>query len=84
MSKLQKKPSALKRGYPALQNMNFKKFFLLLWVIFALLDPDPLTRLNPDPIRIQIQIRNPDKKIQNYHRGDSYDEGFRKDFKISK
>ncbi len=22
-------------------NMNFNKFFLLLWVIFALLDPDP-------------------------------------------
>ncbi len=39
--------------------MNFKKKFLL-WVIFALLDPnpDPLTRLNPDPIR--IRIRNPD------------------------
>jgi hypothetical protein len=31
--------------------MNFYNFFLLLWVIFALLDPDPdpLTRLNPDP-----------------------------------
>jgi hypothetical protein len=41
MSKLQKKPSALKRGHPALQNMNFYKFFLLLWVIFGLLDPDP-------------------------------------------
>jgi hypothetical protein len=40
MSKLQKKPSALKRGHPTLQNMNFYKFFLLLWVIFALLDPD--------------------------------------------
>ena len=27
-----------------------------MWVIFALLDPDPdpLTRLNPDPIRIRI------------------------------
>ncbi len=25
--------------------------------IFALLDPDPLTRLNPDPIRIRIRIR---------------------------
>jgi hypothetical protein len=49
MSKLQKKPSALKRGHPTLQNMNFYKFFLLLWVIFALLDPDPLTPLNPDP-----------------------------------
>ncbi len=34
-------------------------FFLLLWVIFALLDPDPdpLTRLNSDPIG--IRIRNP-------------------------
>jgi hypothetical protein len=31
------------------------KIFLLLWVIFALLDPYRLTRLNPDPIR----IRNP-------------------------
>jgi hypothetical protein len=41
MSKLQKKPSAFKRGHPTLQNMNFDKFFLLLWVIFALLDPDP-------------------------------------------
>jgi hypothetical protein len=42
MSKLQKKSSALKRGHPTLQNRNFYKiFFLLLWVIFALLDPDP-------------------------------------------
>jgi len=63
-SKLLTKPSALQRGHPTLQNMNFeKKKILLLWVIFALLDPDPdpLTRLNPDPIRIQIRfrIRNP-------------------------
>ncbi len=28
----------LKREHPALQNM---KFFAFLWVIFALLDPDP-------------------------------------------
>ncbi len=57
MSKLQKKPSALKRGHPTLQNMNFYKFFLLLWVIFALLDPDsesgstdPIeSGSNPDP-----------------------------------
>ena len=47
--KLQKKTSALKREHPALQNMKFYNFFLLLWVIFALLDPDPLTWLNPDP-----------------------------------
>jgi hypothetical protein len=38
----QKKPSALKREHPALQNMKFLNFFLLLWVIFALMDPDPL------------------------------------------
>ncbi len=39
--------------------MNFLHFFLLLCVIFALLDPDPdpLTPLNPDPIG--IRIRNP-------------------------
>jgi hypothetical protein len=35
--------------------MKLFNFILLLWFIFALLDPDPLTRLNPDPIR----IRNP-------------------------
>ncbi len=40
MSKLQKKPSAPKRGHPTLQNMNFYQFFSTLWVIFALLDPD--------------------------------------------
>jgi hypothetical protein len=36
-----------------------------LWVIFALLDldTDPLTRLNPDPIQIQIRIRNPGIKV---------------------
>ncbi len=40
-SKLQKKPSALKRKHPALQNMKFLNFFLLSWVIFVLLDPYP-------------------------------------------
>ncbi len=38
---LQKKPLALKREHLALQNMKFLKIFILLWVIFALLDPDP-------------------------------------------
>jgi hypothetical protein len=45
--------------------MKFCNFFLLLWVIFALLDPDSdsesgsgsTARLNPDPIG--IRIRNP-------------------------
>ena len=32
---LQKKPSALKREHPAVQNMKFLIFFLFLWVIFA-------------------------------------------------
>jgi hypothetical protein len=40
MSKLKKKPSALKREHPALQTMEFLNC-LLFWVIFALLDPDP-------------------------------------------
>jgi hypothetical protein len=42
MSKLQEKPSAFKREHSALQNMKILNFFLFLWVIFALLDPDPL------------------------------------------
>ncbi len=41
MSKVQKKPAALKREHLELQNMKFLNFFLLLWVILALLDPDP-------------------------------------------
>jgi hypothetical protein len=49
-SKLQKKPSALKREHPALQNMKFLNFLLLLWVIFALLDPDPNFDLDPYPV----------------------------------
>ncbi len=40
MSTVQEKPSALKREYPARQK-RIINFFLLLWVIFALLDPDP-------------------------------------------
>jgi hypothetical protein len=39
-SKLQKKPLALKREHPALQNMKLLNFFLFLWVIFVLMDPD--------------------------------------------
>ncbi len=64
---LQKKPSALKRGYPTLQNMNFFNFFyfcgsfLPSWIRIRIPNPDPgtLTRLNPDPIGIRIRIRNP-------------------------
>ncbi len=53
MSMLQQKPLdfALKKEHPAFQKMKFINFFLCLWVIFALLDPDPDpgTSLNPDP-----------------------------------
>jgi len=48
MSRLQKKPAAHKKR-PS--NTSKHKFFLLLWVIFALLDPDPdpMARLKTDP-----------------------------------
>jgi hypothetical protein len=52
MSKVQEKPSALKREHPALQKMKFNiKFFLFLWVIYAFLDPDPDPGIpfNPNP-----------------------------------
>jgi hypothetical protein len=39
--KLQEKPSALTREHSVLKNMKILDFFLFLWVIFALLDPDP-------------------------------------------
>ncbi len=54
MSKLQERPSPLKREHPALQNVKFIILFLCLWVICALLDPDPGTPLNTDPIQIRI------------------------------
>jgi hypothetical protein len=49
--KLQEKPSAIKREHPVLKNMKILDFFLFLWVIFALLDPDPdpATPINADP-----------------------------------
>ncbi len=40
MSKLLGKPLALKREHQALQKMKYINFFLCMWVIFALLDPD--------------------------------------------
>jgi hypothetical protein len=35
--------------HPVLKNMKILDFFLFLWVIFALLDPDPETQINADP-----------------------------------
>ncbi len=51
------RPSYRRSLQPSKENIQhfetwkFWTFFLFLWVIFALLDPDPnpLTRLNPDP-----------------------------------
>jgi hypothetical protein len=52
MPKLQEKTSALEREHPVpvLKNMKILDFFLFLWVIFALLDPDPdpATQINAD------------------------------------
>ncbi len=51
--------SPLKRT-SSTQKIKFFNFFLCLWVIFALLDPDtdPGTPLNPDPFRIRIRIHS--------------------------
>jgi hypothetical protein len=51
MPKRHEKPSALIREHPALQNIKILYFFLFLWVIFALLDPDPdpATQIYADP-----------------------------------
>jgi hypothetical protein len=41
-SKKQEKPSAVKKEHPALKKkMKYIDFLLFLWVIFALLYPDP-------------------------------------------
>ncbi len=49
---------------------KFLKNVLFLWVIFALLDPDPdtdpLTWLNPDPIQLWIRVRKLLITIQVY------------------
>ncbi len=53
-TKLQEKPSALKREHPALKkgNLEIYKFFLFLWVILPLLDPDPVCGSGSrDPIK---------------------------------
>jgi hypothetical protein len=47
-TKIQEKPSAFKREHPAFHSMNFSTFFCFFCVIFVLLDPDPLSKLNPD------------------------------------
>jgi hypothetical protein len=44
--------------------MKFLNFLPLLWVIFALLDPDPLTQLNPDPQPwFQVRVLDPSRGL---------------------
>ncbi len=49
---------------------TFTNYCLLLWVIFALLDPDPdpdpQTRLNTDPIRIRVHNPGPSILLNNF------------------
>jgi hypothetical protein len=35
--------------------MKILDFFLFLWVIFALLDPDPATQINADPCKSETR-----------------------------
>ncbi len=42
-----------------LQTMKFLNFFLFLWVTVALLDPDPLTWMDPDPKTLAKTTGNP-------------------------
>jgi hypothetical protein len=59
------KPSALKRELPALQKMKFINLFLCLWVIFALLDPDPIRiRIHSSACRHrQSNVVGPDRGL---------------------
>jgi hypothetical protein len=52
--KKQEKTSGFKREHPALQKMKFINCFQFFWVTIALLDSEPGTPLNPDPVRIRI------------------------------
>ncbi len=77
-SKLRKKPSALKREHPELQQMKFLNFFLLLWVIFVLLDPDPYSEYrsgSADPTESgsnSDRIRNPVKEWSNIEKNNCH------------
>ncbi len=59
-------PSALNREHLELQNMKFLKIIYFLWVFLPSWiwiripnpDTDPLTCLNPDPIRIRNTVQN--------------------------
>jgi hypothetical protein len=55
------------RVHPALQNMNFLIFFLLLWAIFNLLDPDSY----PDLLTRLIRIRSGSAALAAWQRFDA-------------
>ncbi len=42
-------PKLQEKKIQRFKNMKILYFFLFLWVIFALLDPDPATLINADP-----------------------------------
>jgi hypothetical protein len=69
MSKLQEKPSALKREHPALQKKKFSNFFSMFAVHFALLDPVPDT----DPGNPIESGSNPDPDLQHCYVGVFYE-----------
>jgi hypothetical protein len=82
MSKLQEKPSALKRGHPALQKMKFFNFisifvghFCLTWIWIQTRivnqdpDKDPGTPMNPYPIQIRILLLCPTSAVAPQHLG---------------
>ncbi len=48
-SKLQEKPSVLKREHPALQNMKFLNFFQFLWLFLRSWIQIQPTKMNADP-----------------------------------
>jgi hypothetical protein len=53
-SYIQEKPSTLKRENPALRNIKFLNFSQFLWVILALVDPDPADHNLCNSMRIRI------------------------------
>ncbi len=55
----QKRPSITSKHELLQIFFYFCRPFLTSWIRIRIPNPDPLTRLNPDPIRIQIQIGNP-------------------------
>jgi hypothetical protein len=59
MTKLQEKPSTLKREHPSIQKKKIITFFYVCGTFLPswILDTDPGNPLNPDPILIRIGIR---------------------------